>query len=227
MTLAPLILVVDDDAELGDMLLELLSRQGWRCHLVLTAAEAEHVLLTLRPALVVLDVMLPDADGMEVCRHWRAAYPSLGILMLTARGDPFDRVKGLEIGADDYLAKPFEARELVARVRSLLRRTVPLGAESGVMRYDGLEIDLARNEVLADTRLLALSGTEFRLLAMLAAHPGELMSSSALGEVATGSAPVEMLLDDLRSKLREASPGEEWVNPVQGEGYVFLPRGWH
>jgi DNA-binding response OmpR family regulator len=227
MTLAPLILVVDDDAELGDMLMELLSRQGWRCHHVLTGGEAEQMLALLRPQMVVLDVMLPDVSGMDLCRRWRAVHPSLGILMLTARGDPFDRVTGLEIGADDYLSKPFEARELVARVRALLRRALPRNTPGSVMRYDGLEIDLERNEVLADTRLLSLTGTEFRLLAVLAAHPGELLSAEDLSQGVPSQTSVAQQLERLRGKLREASPGEEWVNPVQGEGYVFLPRGWH
>src|ERR1700759_1441399 len=122
MTSKPLILIVDDDAELSGMVAELLQREGWATHAVLTGGDAERDLVALRPELVLLDVMLPDANGYDLCRRWRAMHPGLGIVMLTARGDPLDRVLGLEIGADDYLPKPFESRELLARVRAMPRR---------------------------------------------------------------------------------------------------------
>ena len=117
-----LILLVDDDAELSGMVAELLAREGWSTHAVLTGGDGERAVAELAPDVVLLDVMLPDANGYELCRRWRAAHPALSIVMLTARGDPMDRVLGLEIGADDYLPKPFEPRELVARVRARLRR---------------------------------------------------------------------------------------------------------
>src|SRR5436190_22662936 len=106
----PLVLMVDDDAELSGMVCELLEREGWSVHSVLTAGDGERALSQGQPDAVLLDVMLPDANGFDVCRRWRAAHPGLGIVMLTARGDPMDRVLGLEIGADDYLPKPFEPR---------------------------------------------------------------------------------------------------------------------
>ena len=121
----PLLLVVDDDAELSAMVALLLEREGWAVHTVLTGGDGERALAQRRPDAVLLDVMLPDANGFDLCRRWRAAHPALGLLMFTARGDPMDRVLGLEIGADDYLPKPFEPRELVARVRALLRRQAP------------------------------------------------------------------------------------------------------
>ena len=132
----PLVLMVDDDAELSAMVGELLEREGWAVHTVLTAGDGERALAQHQPEAVLLDVMLPDANGFDVCRRWRAAHPTLGIVMLTARGDPMDRVLGLEIGADDYLPKPFEPRELVARVRALLRQCALAitGGEHGVHR---------------------------------------------------------------------------------------------
>ena len=138
MTSKPLILIVDDDSELSGMVVELLQRESWATHSVLTGGDGERALAALHPEIVLLDVMLPDANGYDLCRRWRALYPALGVVMLTARGDPLDRVLGLEIGADDYLAKPFESRELVARVRALLRRAAPGRAESPLIRFEGI-----------------------------------------------------------------------------------------
>jgi DNA-binding response OmpR family regulator len=226
-----LILVVDDDAELSAMLVKLLSREGWAIQTVLTAGDAERLLTRLRPDVVLLDAMLPDGNGFELARRWRAAYPSLGLVMLTARGDPIDRVLGLEIGADDYLPKPFEPRELVARLRALLRRTAPGRSESAVLRFAGLSIDRLKREVTAGTRVVALTSVEFKLLVTLAGQPGTPLSRDALSEaVQTGGyQPQERTVDvqvaRLRRKLREASPGAEWIDTVRGEGYVFVPRG--
>ncbi|MCA6216002.1 response regulator transcription factor [Ideonella sp. B7] len=231
MSTQPLILIVDDDAELGSMLVELLGREGWQTHQVLTGADGEQALANQQPEVVLLDVMLPDANGMELCRRWRASHPLLGLVMLTARGDPMDRVLGLEIGADDYLAKPFEPRELVARVRALLRRGGMPVRSAPVLRFAGLQIDLVRREVLADTRLVVLTGAEFKLLVALAEHPGQPLSREQLsaavqaGPYRPQDRTVDVQIARLRRKLREASPGTEWVDTVRGEGYVFAPRG--
>ncbi|MFY7865987.1 response regulator, partial [Roseateles sp.] len=149
----PSLLLVDDDVELSAMLLRLLQAEGWVVRAAHNAAQAEAALAAALPAVVLLDVMLPDASGMDLCRRWRTAYPGLGILMLTARGDPFDRVLGLELGADDYLAKPFEKRELVARLRALIRRQTPVpvptpAKPSSTLNFGPLSIDLLRREVL-------------------------------------------------------------------------------
>lgn len=241
----PLVLIVDDDAELGEMLGELLAREGWCTHLVLTGADGERALGTLHPEVVLLDVMLPDGSGYDLCRRWRAAHPALGVLMLTARGDPMDRVLGLELGADDYLAKPFEARELVARVRALLRRAAPGRAEVAVWRFAGLTVDLLRREVrteapngwgagadsAAGPQAVSLTSVEYKLLVALARQPGSPVSREGLSEaVQSGSyrpqdRTVDVQVARLRRKLREASPGQEWIDTVRGEGYVFVPRG--
>jgi len=231
----PLILIVDDDAELADLVRELLAREGWAVHVVLAAADAEAALQRLQPELVLLDVMLPDANGYDLCRRWRAAHPSLGLLMLTARGDPLDRVLGLEIGADDYLAKPFEARELVARVRSLLRRLAPGRGDSAVLRFAGLRVDLVRREVWAaqdgGEAAVPLTSVEYKLLVTLARQPGRPLSREALSAdvQAGGYKPLDRTVDvqvaRLRRKLRQASPGRAWIDTVRGEGYVFVPRG--
>lgn len=229
-----LILVVDDDAELSDMVCELLAREGWGSHAVLTGGDGERALAQLRPDLVLLDVMLPDANGLDLCRRWRQQWPSLPLLMLTARGDPMDRVLGLELGADDYLAKPFEARELVARVRALLRRVAPGRSDAPApLRFDGLEIDLVRREVRTGPQAapLALTSVEFKLLVALAKVPGQPLSREQLSEaVQTGGyrpqdRTVDVQIGRLRRRLREAAPGAEWIDTVRGEGYVFVPRG--
>jgi DNA-binding response OmpR family regulator len=226
----PLVLIVDDDAELSAMVATLFEREGWATHGVLTGADGERALDGMRPDAVLLDVMLPDANGYDLCRRWRAADPGLGLLMFTARGDPLDRVLGLEIGADDYLAKPFEPRELVARVRALLRRQAPGRADAALLRFDGLAIDLLKREVAADTRVVALTGVEYKLLVALARAPGQPLSREALSDaVQAGSykpqdRTVDVQVARLRRKLRDASPGKEWIDTVRGEGYVFVPR---
>lgn len=227
----PLVLVVDDDAELSAMLAELLAREGWVVHTVLTAGDGERALAQWQPDVVLLDVMLPDANGFEVCRRWRATHVAMGIVMLTARGDPMDRVLGLEIGADDYLPKPFEPRELVARVRALLRRQAPGRADVAQLRFTGLTIDLLKREVLADTGIVALTSVEYKLLLALARRSGTPLSREQLSQAvqSSGYKPLDRTVDvqvaRLRRKLSEAAPQIEWIDTVRGEGYVFVPRG--
>ncbi|SHL92577.1 response regulator transcription factor [Rhizobacter sp. OV335] len=227
----PLVLMVDDDAELSGMVCELLEREGWSVHAVLTAGDGERALSQGQPDAVLLDVMLPDANGFDVCRRWRAAHPGLGIVMLTARGDPMDRVLGLEIGADDYLPKPFEPRELVARVRALLRRQAPGRADAPQLRFDGLTIDLLKREVRAGSAAISLTSVEYKLLTALARTPGRPLTREQLSDAVQsgGYKPLDRTVDvqvaRLRRKLAEAAPGSEWIDTIRGEGYVFVPRG--
>jgi DNA-binding response OmpR family regulator len=234
-----LVLIVDDDAELSAMLCELFGREGWATHAVLTVGDGEQALLSHQPDAVLLDVMLPDGNGLDVCRRWRAQQPGLGIMMLTARGDPMDRVLGLELGADDYLPKPFESRELVARMRALLRRQMPQRAEAVVLRYQGLSIDLLKREVMVSDgssaaggpRKVTLTSVAFKLLVALARAPGlplsreQLCAAVQAGNYRPQDRTVDVQVARLRRTLREASPGQEWIDTVRGEGYVFVPRG--
>jgi two-component system phosphate regulon response regulator OmpR len=222
------ILVVDDDAELSGMLLRLLQGEGWSARAAPSASEGERLLAIHRPMVVLLDVMLADANGIDVCRRWRAQFPEMGILMLSARGEPMDRVLGLEVGADDYLAKPFERRELVARVRALLRRQQPTpNVTANRLTFGGLEIDLLRREVWSAGKAVSLTGIEFKLLAVLARNLGKTLSRHSLSDsVQTGSyRPLDRTVDvqvgRLRRKLQNASPGHEWISTVRGEGYVL------
>jgi DNA-binding response OmpR family regulator len=226
-----LVLVVDDDGELAAMLAERLGMEGWAVQTVLTGGDGSRALAEQLPDAVVLDVMLPDANGFDLCRRWRAQYPALGIVMLTARGDPMDRVLGLEIGADDYLGKPFEPRELVARLRALLRRQLPARADAARLRFEGLTIDLIKREVVAGSRVVPLSSVEFKLLVALARVPGQAIDRDTLnaavqpGRYKPQDRTVDVQVARLRRKLREASPGTDWIDTVRGEGYVFVPRG--
>lgn len=224
--------MVDDDVELSELVVDLLAREGWAVHATHTAVDGERALAQDRPAVVLLDVMLPDANGLEICRRWRAAQSLLGIVMLTARGDPLDRVLGLEIGADDYLPKPFEPRELVARVRALLRRrSAPGTTDFPQLHFAELTIDLLRREVLAGAQRVRLTSVEYKLLVALARAPGVPLSRAQLSEAVQGGGymPLDRTVDvqvaRLRRKLTDASPGSDWIDTVRGEGYVFVPRG--
>jgi len=191
--------------------------------------------------LVILDVMLPGKNGYDICRDLRAAGSKVPILMLTARGLVFDRVLGLKLGADDYLCKPFETSELLARIEALLRRP-PLAAEGekgaaadadpatrGCVAYAGFSIDFARGLVIRDGNEEALSAQEYKLLAWLSAHPGELFSRERLLQEVWGyGSPVSTRTVDvhvawLRQKLGDSGPAPRHIVTVRGLGYRFNP----
>jgi DNA-binding response OmpR family regulator len=228
----PLVLIVDDDAELSAMLVRLFQPEGWAVEAVLTAAQAEQAIARQLPDVVLLDVMLPDANGLDLCRRWHDLHPGIGILMLTARGDPIDRVLGLELGADDYLPKPFEKRELVARLRALLRRKAPAPAAAPtIWTFGHLSIHLLQREVMVSGRAMPLSGIEFKLLVELARQPGTAVSREQLSNAVQASAyrPLDRTVDvqvgRLRRRLAAAMPQQDWIETVRGEGYAFVPRG--
>ncbi|MCE4555045.1 response regulator transcription factor [Roseateles cellulosilyticus] len=225
----PAILIVDDDIELSAMVTRLLAAEGWAVTKATSGAAGEQALLLDQPDVVLLDVMLPDASGMDLCRRWHAANPSLGILMLTARGDPIDRILGLELGADDYLSKPFEKRELVARLRALLRRRVKPAAASSTS-FGPLAIDLVRREVSVAGVVVPLTSIEFKLLVELSRVPGHAVSREALSNAVQAGAyrPLDRTVDvqvgRLRRRLASLSGGSDWIETVRGEGYAFVPR---
>lgn len=233
---SPLILIVDDDTELSALLCQLLKKEGWLVRGALTLGEGAQMIVKLQPDVVLLDVMLPDGNGFEACMDWRARFPSLGLIMLTARGEPLDRVLGLEVGADDHLAKPFEPRELVARIRALLRRQAPGRLETPVLHFNGLSIHLLKREVRVGSdqhaeQPVTLTSVEFKLLLALARSAGQALTREQLCEaVQLGSyRPQERTVDvqvaRLRRKLRAAAPGRDWIKTLRGEGYVFVAGG--
>jgi two-component system, OmpR family, phosphate regulon response regulator OmpR len=225
------VLVLDDDVELLSMLSELLGFEGIRAECVASWTVAREMLNTRTPDVLVLDLMLRDANGLEVCRQLRRQGSTLPILMLTARGEPMDRVLGLELGADDYLAKPFESRELVARIRALFRRlrVTAEPATPTLLRFAELDIDLVGLQVRYAKKLVHLSSTEFRLLVTLARQPGVHVSREHLSsKIQPGSyAPLDRAVDvqvtRLRRKLHAVCPEHEWITTVRNMGYVFTP----
>jgi len=228
----PPILIIDSDTTLASTLAGLLRGDGWTVATARTAAEALRLEEQLRPALALIEVMLPDDSGLELCRRWHRLRPELRLMMLTARGDPFDRALGLDLGADDYLAKPFEPRELLARVRALLRRhpqqagTPALDAD---LHLGPLTVHVLRREASVRGQPLALSSIEFKLLIALARHPGAVVSRDKLnaavqpGNYRPLDRTVDMQVARLRKRLAAALAGADWIRTVRGEGYAFVP----
>lgn len=230
----PHILIVDDDLDIRRLMMELFDERGFRVTAVADGAAMARQLSSTKFDLAILDVMLPGEDGLELCRRIRRE-SNLPIIMLTARGDETDRVVGLEMGADDYVAKPFGPRELVARVRALLRR-VRDGAEAngGVksrlarLTFDGWVIEMARRELRApDGALVSLTGTEFDMLVVLAERAPNVVSRDQLLDLVRGraSSPFDRSIDVSISRLRkkiEAMPEDpRIIRTVRNSGYVF------
>jgi two-component system OmpR family response regulator len=227
----PHVLVVDDDREIRDLLGRFLKGHGFR---VTAAADGRGMFEALsggRFDLVVLDLMLPGEDGLSLCRRLRGE-SDLPVIMLTAMGEETDRIVGLEVGADDYLAKPFNPRELLARVRAVLRRAGTPGrageAPGDAITFDGWRLDLSRRELRRpDGALVPLTAGEFDLLAVLAERPGRVLSREQLLDLTRGreAQPFDRSVDVQLSRLRrkiEADPKEPAIiKTVRGGGYVF------
>jgi DNA-binding response OmpR family regulator len=223
------ILLVDDEESIQKLLTFPLERDGFR---VVPAHDGEEALDRFgqeRVDLVVLDVMLPRLDGLEVCRKLRAT-SSVPILMLTARDDELDKVLGLELGADDYMTKPFSVREFRSRVRALLRRAAAPRHEPGgddVIQADGLRIDPARRRVTVDGREVELTYVEFELLRALAERPGRVFTRQALLERLWGDSDfrdprtIDVHIRHLREKLEQDARRPEYIFTVRGVGYRF------
>jgi DNA-binding response OmpR family regulator len=222
-----LILVVDDEAKIVRLARDYLEKNGFR---VISASDGPSALALARrerPDLIVLDLLLPGMDGREVCRSLRRD-SEVPIIMLTALAEESDQVAGLELGADDYIVKPFSPRTLVARVRALLRRAHGRLKAPAVLRSDGLEIDLDRRLVTLDGQTVHLTPNEFKLLAVLARHPGQILSRDQLLDEIHGASfsnfdrSIDSHIKNLRRKL-EADPAEpRFIETVYGVGYRFM-----
>lgn len=226
------ILIVDDDRDIRTLLADYLDGNGFRTFTASNGAEMRKMLDTARIDLVVLDLTLPGEDGLTLCRNLRAQ-SSLPVIMLTARGEPLDRILGLEMGADDYIAKPFEPRELFARIRSVLRRTNALPpnmalSEAHSMLFDTWRLDLmARHLVMEDGTVVALSGAEFRLLKVFLEHPNRVLNRDQLLELTRGrdadpfDRSVDIQISRLRQKLGDDARTPRIIKTVRNEGYVL------
>ena len=219
------ILLVEDDARLATMVAEYLGEAGFRTTRAASGAAAMQLAASESFDAMILDLMLPDADGLDICRSLRAR-SDMPVLMLTARGDPLDRVVGLELGADDYLPKPFEPRELLARLRAILRRRVGPG-QSQVMHFGRLEIDKGAREVRLDGQRKLLTGHQFALLVALAERAGRVLSRDALMDLTRGEAledfdrSIDVHISRLRAAIEDDPKHPRRILTLRGAGYVF------
>ena len=219
------ILLIEDDSRLAGMVAEYLGKAGF--HVIHAENGARGLALFDReaPDAVILDLMLPDTDGLEICRQLRGRSDG-PILMLTARGDPMDRVVGLEMGADDYLPKPFEPRELLARLRAILRRGRG-GAKPDVLRFGRIEIDRGAREVRLEGMSRPLTGYQFALVLALAEHAGRVMSRDALMDLVKGEAieafdrSIDVHVSRIRAAIEDDPKKPRRIITVRGAGYVF------
>ncbi len=232
MALPDHILVVDDDAQIRELLHDYLARNGYRVTVAGNGRQLRTALAASRPDLVILDLMLPGEDGLALCRDLRAA-SSLPIIMLTARGEETDRIVGLEMGADDYLAKPFSPRELLARIKSVLRRarSMPDNLQPEAVRgfhFSGWHLDVATRNLTSPAGLLiALGGTEFRLLRAFLDHANRVLTREQLIELmlARDAGPFDRAIDvqvsRLRHRLQDDARDPKLVKTVRNHGYVL------
>ena len=225
----PRLLLVDDDLRLRALLETYLQREGFQVALAANWRQMERVLRDSHVDLIVLDLMLPDRSGLEICRDLRAAGNQLPIVMLTAKGDDVDRILGLEIGADDYLPKPFNPRELIARIRAILRRTSRTSATGNSVMVGDVELDPAAREVRMGGTQIDLTSVEFALLETLLRDAGHVVTREQLTETVLGRklGPFDRVIDvhisNLRKKLNRVH-GEERIKAVRGSGYLFMVR---
>ncbi len=221
------ILLIDDDEKLGDLLKAYFGRFDLELTAAVEPAAGLEKLEALKPDLVILDVMLPGQDGFDVCRTIRKT-SSVPVIMLTARGEVTDRIVGLELGADDYMPKPFEPRELVARIQNVLRRSADTPTNKTLLRYDDLEIDAERRAVKLGGQLLELTTMEYQLLLLLAQNPGKNYTRDEILNELRGidaqlfSRSVDILVSRLRQKLGDTGKDQRFIKTVWGTGYVFL-----
>lgn len=231
------ILIVDDDSRLRQLLERYLVEQGFTVKAVDGATAMDKALARELYDLLVLDLMMPGEDGLAICRRLRGAQNTVPIIMLTAKGDEVDRIVGLELGADDYLPKPFNPRELVARIHAVLRRQAvppPPGApatEEGVISFGQVTIDLATRELTRDGRMTSLTTGEFALLKILVNHPRQPMSRDKLMELARGreydvfDRSIDVRISRLRKLVEDDPAKPRHIQTVWGFGYVFVPDG--
>jgi DNA-binding response OmpR family regulator len=226
--MAETVLVVDDEATIRDVVVRYLEREGFKTLEAADGDQARALVETSSPSLVILDLMLPGTDGLSLCR-WIRSHSPLPVIMLTARGDEADRIVGLELGADDYLTKPFSPRELVARVRTVLRRAGPSSLPIERHVVGDLTIDAAAREVRKGSAPLKLTAKEFDLLWFLVSHPRRVFSREQLMrrvwgyEAAFDTGTVTVHVRRLREKIEDDPAHPRHLETVWGAGYRFSP----
>lgn len=219
-------LLIDDDQKLSELLKQYFHQYGIEVVPAFHPKKGIELMRTENPDIIILDVMLPDMDGFTVCKEIRKE-SDVPIIMLTARGDTTDKIVGLEIGADDYLAKPFEPRELVARIQSIVRRGQNRVPKKSLVIGE-LEIKLNEREAFLNGETLQLTSNEFELLSYFASHPGKKIDRDEIMNHLRGidsnfySRSVDILVSRLRQKLGDDSKSPRFIKTIWGEGYVFL-----
>jgi len=220
------VLIIDDDRKHSELLQAYFKRFGINLVCAYDAVEGFRLLRREEPDLLLLDIMLPGKDGFEICREVRKT-SNIPIIMLTARGDVIDRVSGLELGADDYIGKPFEPRELVARVQATLRRAESAGSTAGEMRFEGMTIDVEKRTLKVDGKPVELTSMEFELLVILARRPGRKLSRDDILSELRGidaailTRSVDIMVSRLRQKIGDSSKPFRFIQTVWGRGYSF------
>ncbi|MFC1671014.1 response regulator [Spirochaetota bacterium] len=220
------ILIIDDDKKLNSLLMEFLSSYNFTVMAATHPDEGMYLLKNNQPQIIILDIMLPHKDGFEVCREIRKDY-NIPIIMLTARGDVADRIVGLELGADDYLPKPFEPRELVARIQSILRRSKK-STQPNKLSFKNLIIDFKKCNALVDGVDINLTTMEFEMLSLFAKNSGIVFDRDRIIEKLRGldwdsfDRSIDVLVSRLRNKLKDNAGSPDFIKTVWGRGYMFV-----
>lgn len=223
------VLLIDDDRKHAELLKEYLKQFGITLDCAGDAEEGLKKLSRTDPDLLLLDIMLPGRDGFDICREVRRS-SRIPIIMLTARGDVIDRVSGLEMGADDYIGKPFEPRELVARIQTILRRMGPADYGQQALRFDGIEIDTDARTVTVDGKRVELTSMEFELLVILAKRAGKKVSRDQILNELRGidaaimTRSVDIMVSRIRQKLGDSVKPPRFIQTIWGTGYSFVGR---
>lgn len=228
----PRVLVVDDDAGIRDLLKEYLAKQGLEVASARDGREMDQVMADFIPDILVMDLMMPGEDGLALTRRVKSAR-ELPVIMLSARGEDIDRIVGLEVGADDYLAKPFNPRELLARIRAVLRRGVG-GSEAvteAAYRFGPYSLDLAAQRLLREGEEVAITHAEFALLKIFVEHPNRALSRDQIMDWLKGydrdpfDRSIDVRVTRLRRKLEDDPANPAYIRTVWGQGYLFAPKG--
>ncbi|HKL83763.1 MAG TPA: response regulator [Desulfobacter sp.] len=223
------VLIVDDDAKLVDLLTEYFGENEFLTHAVMLGADALDAIRDNQPDIVILDIMLPDTNGLEVLKQIRAKH-TIPVIMLTAKGDDTDRIVGLELGADDYLPKPFNPRELLARIRAILRRqnNTVSGSDTVVIRAGDLELNRSTRTLTSDGENVPLSTTEFNILDVLMKHPNTVLSREQITNMAQGrnfmadERSVDIHVSKLRGKIEKNPSSPLRIKTIWGTGFLTV-----
>jgi DNA-binding response OmpR family regulator len=230
------LLLIEDDTRLADMVNQYLTNAGFTCTQATSAIQGMHSIGPLKPDLIILDLMLPDMDGLTLCQRIRSTqepWANTPILMLTAKGDPVDRILGLESGADDYLAKPFEPRELLARIKAILRRGKVKQNQKDhqqILRFGSLEINLANHHVTVNKKPCSLTAYQFKLLVILAQRAGQVLNREQIVNALSGTEleafdrSVDVHIGRIRSAIEDNVKKPKRILTIRGVGYVFTKQ---